>query len=54
MENCVEGEVLQLEGDVSGIDSGDLIPSPRYSGMCLKLVDRSKLGLEGDVGVYRK
>ena len=46
-------EVRQLEGDVDGIDSGDLLPSPRYSGMCLELVDAGHLGLEGNITVHR-
>jgi len=52
-KSALKGEVWQLEGDVDGIDSGGLLPSPRYSGMCLELVDRGKLGLEGNVTVYR-
>jgi hypothetical protein len=48
---CVEEEVGQLEGNVDGIDSGDWLPSPRYSGVCLELVGRGKLRLEGNITV---
>jgi hypothetical protein len=49
MEMCVEEEVGQLEGNVDGLDSRDWLPSPLYSGVCLELVGRGKLRLEGNI-----